>query len=194
MAAIGTSLGARGASLTAALTPALSNALDAPLVLNLLERIAGDLMSSRGGHNLPSLRSELVGRGSELAARADYRSDISALRVYSLQTEQALRGLEVVESEAGVPVGIVRECQATVNTTALDHTKANVLTAVRQFSDFTEDNDPHKEHDFGAFEVDGERFFWKIDYYDLKLEGGSENPADPSLTTRVLTIMLASEY
>lgn len=75
-----------------------------------------------------------------------------------------------------------------------DQTKANVLTAVRQFSDFTEDNDPQGEHDFGAFEVEGNRCFWKIDYYDLKLEGGSENPADPSVTTRVLTIMLASEY
>jgi len=73
-------------------------------------------------------------------------------------------------------------------------TKANVLAAVRQFSDFSEDNDPQGEHDFGAFTVEDRRFFWKIDYYDLKLEGGSENPADPSVTTRVLAIMLASEY
>ena len=28
--------------------------------------------------------------------------------------------------------------------------------AVRTFSDFSEDNDPHGEHDFGIFELDGE--------------------------------------
>lgn len=75
-----------------------------------------------------------------------------------------------------------------------DTTKANVLAAVRQFSDFTEDNDPHGEHDFGAFTVEGQRFFWKIDPYDLALRGHSPNPADPSVTTRVLVVMLASEY
>jgi hypothetical protein len=75
-----------------------------------------------------------------------------------------------------------------------DDAKAKMLSAVRSFSNFTEDNDPHKEHDFGSFEVDGEKCFWKIDYYDLELESGSENPADPAVTTRVLTIMLASEY
>ena len=75
-----------------------------------------------------------------------------------------------------------------------DNVKAKVLSAVRSFNEFTEDNDPHKEHDFGSFDVDGEKCFWKIDYYDLKMEGGSDNPADPAVTTRVLTIMLASEY
>lgn len=72
-----------------------------------------------------------------------------------------------------------------------DDAKAKVLFAVRSFSDFTEDNDPHKEHDFGSIEVNGEKCFWKIDYYDKSMEGGSE---DPAVTTRVLTIMLASEY
>jgi Protein of unknown function (DUF3768) len=61
---------------------------------------------------------------------------------------------------------------------------------VELFDDFTEDNDPHGEHDFGAFEHEGQRIFWKIDY----MEHGSENPADPKQTVRVLTIMLASEY
>jgi len=75
-----------------------------------------------------------------------------------------------------------------------DDAKAKVLSAVRSFNDFSEDNDPHKEHDFGSIEVDGEKCFWKIDYYDKSMEYGSENPADPAVTTRVLTIMLASEY
>ena len=75
-----------------------------------------------------------------------------------------------------------------------DRTKANVLTAVRNFSDFNEDNDPHREHDCALFDVDGQRCMFKIDYYDKALECGSEDPADPNVTTRVLTIMLASEY
>jgi hypothetical protein len=68
------------------------------------------------------------------------------------------------------------------------------LQLVASFDDFTEDNDPSGEHDFGSFEVAGEKFFWKIDYYDEVCEFGSEDPADPEKTTRVLTIMLAEEY
>lgn len=69
-----------------------------------------------------------------------------------------------------------------------------ILQAVQKFDDFTEDNDPHGEHDFGAFEIAGQRFFWKIDYYDRDMKCGSEDSADPAQTTRVLTIMLAEEY
>lgn len=72
--------------------------------------------------------------------------------------------------------------------------KAEALLKVRSFSDFTGDNDPYNEHDFGSFEIAGETFFWKIDYYDIGCRYGSENPADPEKTTRVLTIMLAAEY
>ncbi len=72
--------------------------------------------------------------------------------------------------------------------------KAEVLQQVRQFDRFDRDNDPHGEHDFGNFEIAGERFFFKIDYYDMAMEGGSENPADPAKTTRVLTVMKAEEY
>jgi hypothetical protein len=70
----------------------------------------------------------------------------------------------------------------------------SVLQKVRAFDTFTEDNDPHREHDFGAFDDDGHKVFWKIDYYDLSMEWGSEDPSDPEKTVRVLTIMLASEY
>ena len=50
------------------------------------------------------------------------------------------------------------------------------------------------EHDFGNFEIKGERFFFKLDYYNLEMDGGSEDPADPTKTTRVLTVMKAEEY
>lgn len=69
-----------------------------------------------------------------------------------------------------------------------------MFKAVQTFNDFSTDNDPYGEHDFGAFDIDGQRFFWKIDYYDPTLTFGSENPADPLQTKRVLTIMLADEY
>ena len=71
---------------------------------------------------------------------------------------------------------------------------AEAIRAVRQFTAFTADNDPHGEHDFGSFEVAGERLFWKIDYYDRSLSGGSPDPAAESVTCRVLTIMLVLEY
>jgi hypothetical protein len=72
--------------------------------------------------------------------------------------------------------------------------KATAIRRVATFADFTPENDPHGEHDFGNFELAGQKFFWKIDYYDAAMEFGSEDPADPAVTTRVLTIMLASEY
>lgn len=74
---------------------------------------------------------------------------------------------------------------------------AAVLKAIelaRTYADFSPDNDPYGEHDFGDFQLDGHKIYWKIDYYDAALEFGSENPADEALTTRVLTILLASEY
>jgi hypothetical protein len=72
--------------------------------------------------------------------------------------------------------------------------KVQVFSTVRRFKAFDAENDPHEEHDFGSFEVGGEKFFFKMDYYSPDMEGGSEDASDPSKTTRVLTIMLASEY
>ena len=68
------------------------------------------------------------------------------------------------------------------------------VNAVRGFNDFGPNNDPYGEHDFGAFEIGGERLFFKLDYYNLTLDAGSPDPADEAVTHRVLTIMFASEY
>lgn len=65
---------------------------------------------------------------------------------------------------------------------------------LERFDAFTEDNDPHGEHDFGVIDHNGQKIFWKIDYYAPDMEHGSEDPADPSKTVRVLTLMLAEEY
>jgi hypothetical protein len=69
-----------------------------------------------------------------------------------------------------------------------------LVGAVKAFDAFTEDNDPYAEHDFGTIELEGERYFWKIDYYDRSLRFGAEEPSDTSETMRVLTLMHASEY
>ncbi len=69
-----------------------------------------------------------------------------------------------------------------------------ILTAVRQFTAFTVDNDPYGEHDFGSIDWRGTRLFWKIDCYDRDMRFGSPDPADPAVTSRVLTIMLAEEW
>src|ERR1700688_3495750 len=75
-----------------------------------------------------------------------------------------------------------------------EEAKADVLETVRTFSQFDGANDPHREHDFGAFEKHGLTVFWKVDYYNVEMDGGSEDPTDPEKTTRVLTIMRAEEY
>jgi hypothetical protein len=69
-----------------------------------------------------------------------------------------------------------------------------LLAKVRAFDAFSDDNDPHGEHDFGSIDEGGVRHFWKIDYYDRATEMGSPDPTDPAVTTRVLTIMRADEY
>ena len=70
---------------------------------------------------------------------------------------------------------------------------AMIVDRVRTFDSFSVANDPYGEHDFGSFEFGPDRFFWKIDYYDSRVEFGSPDPADPAVTTRILTIMLADE-
>ncbi len=69
---------------------------------------------------------------------------------------------------------------------------ADIVARVRDFADFTQDNDPYGEHDFSSFEILGIKVFWKIDYYDQSL-GYWCDPLDPKCR-RQLTIMRAEEY
>jgi hypothetical protein len=69
-----------------------------------------------------------------------------------------------------------------------------IAKTIAVFDDFCHANDPHEEHDFGSFEADGQMIYFKIDYFDQNMSMHSPDPADPSVTQRVITIMLAEEY
>lgn len=69
-----------------------------------------------------------------------------------------------------------------------------ILAKVRAYDQFTPDNDPYGEHDFGSFRCGEVQLFWRWDYYDLDYSMHSPDPTDENVTARVLTIMLAEEY
>jgi hypothetical protein len=69
-----------------------------------------------------------------------------------------------------------------------------IVKTIAVYDDFCHANDPHEEHDFGSFEAEGHKIFFKIDYFDQSLTYHSPNPSDPAVTRRVITIMLAEEY
>lgn len=73
-------------------------------------------------------------------------------------------------------------------------TVARILIAIRDFTNFDQRNDPHREHDFGRVVVDEHEILWKIDYYATDLESGSPDPSDDTITCRVMTVMLGLEY
>ena len=72
--------------------------------------------------------------------------------------------------------------------------KANIVSLVQNFNDFTPDNNPYSENDFGTFDYKGEKILWKIDYYDLNNKYHSEDPSNPYITNRILTIMKVFEW
>ena len=71
---------------------------------------------------------------------------------------------------------------------------ARLVKTIAVYDEFCHANDPYGEHDFGSFEADGHVIFFKIDYFDRAQNAHSPDPSDPSVTERVITIMLAEEY
>lgn len=72
--------------------------------------------------------------------------------------------------------------------------KVNIVSLVQNFDNFTPDNNPYSENDFGTFDYKGEKILWKIDYYDLNNKYHSEDPSNPYITNRILTIMKVFEW
>lgn len=75
-----------------------------------------------------------------------------------------------------------------------DDDRNELMKQVQAFDNFTENNDPYGEHDFGAIDFKNDTYFWKIDYYDNDYNYFSADPSDPNVTNRVLTIMRGDEY
>jgi hypothetical protein len=69
-----------------------------------------------------------------------------------------------------------------------------IVKTIAVYDDFCHANDAHEEHDFGSFEAEGQKILFKIDYFDKTLKYHSPDPSDPSVTERIITIMLADEY
>ena len=106
--------------------------------------------------------------------------DVTTIRALNDRFRQSLRGGMLVMTAGVIALGQARQLK--------------ILEAVARFDYFDEDNDPYGEHDFGALEVEGERLFFKIDYFAQSLSAHSPDPADEAVTNRVLTVMLAEEY
>ena len=115
--------------------------------------------------------------------------DVKAAAAKMLGTKMATYQTAGVE----LPVNLVLVTTAGVRALG-EARQLEILKAVAEFDRFDGDNDPYGEHDFGAVDLGPHRLFWKIDYYDQALTNHSPDPANPTLTKRVLTIMLAEEY
>ena len=117
--------------------------------------------------------------------------------MYQLSKEEIVEQIAKLNDLCRTAMGVGGRLVQTAGISALPpQIQSAIREKVERFRDFTPDNDPHGEHDFGTFNVGGvrEKIFWKIDYYATDLVGGSRKPEDPRQTVRVLTIMLASEY
>jgi len=70
----------------------------------------------------------------------------------------------------------------------------DLLKQVADYDRFTKANDPQGERNRGAVLLFGKEVLWEIGYYDEQAVGPSKDPANADVTTRIMTIMLASEY
>lgn len=88
----------------------------------------------------------------------------------------------------GGTVVITRNVRGLIGFNALE-----LITALANYDRFDENNDPHGERDFGDFPLFNTDLYFKIDYYDPDLKFGSDDPADASITHRVITIMTEAD-
>ena len=68
-----------------------------------------------------------------------------------------------------------------------------LATALANYDGFDEDNNPHGERDMGHFVLFDTDLYFKIDYFDQDLKFCSDDPADASITHRILTIMIKAD-
>ncbi len=83
----------------------------------------------------------------------------------------------------------------TTGVAALDDARREmVLAAIRTFESFDEANDPYGEHDMVFVTVEGTQYWAKIDYYDTDIRYLSDDPSNPKVTRRVMTIGAPGEF
>jgi hypothetical protein len=88
---------------------------------------------------------------------------------------------------------ITRTCLATFggdNTAAEILAQARILAAIRKHR-FPQGD--RSERDRGEIEYEGQAVYFAIDAYDLDLQYGPDDPADASVTRRILTIMMRGD-
>lgn len=129
----------------------------------------------------------------------------------SVATASQRERIATLNDRARRAMGVACTLVATVGFRSLPEAdQSRVRELIETYDSFDEDNDPHAERDFGTIyqladggwtaeapklsEDERERVFWKLDYYDRDLRFASDDPADPAITRRVLTIMLSDEY
>jgi len=71
---------------------------------------------------------------------------------------------------------------------------ARLVQVISVYDDFNPRNDPWDERDMGFVQLDDLKIIWKINYFDKSLTHHSPDPADPSVTERIITLMRADEY
>ena len=113
------------------------------------------------------------------------------LSVVTLPRAEAIAQLNDTLRRTGVG-GTIMVTRGVMGTNGFD--RSVLIAALASYDRFDADNDPHGERDFGDLELFEAELLWKIDYYDKEHQFGSDDPADASITSRVLTVMLASEY
>lgn len=126
-----------------------------------------------------------LGRGQRLILNKQQQREEPAARVQTRPSKRCLLN-DLFRTSLGL-MGGGRVLITNGVDSLPEATKAKILLAVRDFSDFNEDNDPHGEHDFGSLKIAGHSIFWKIDYYDADYRCHGD-------VNRVLTIMLSHEY
>ena len=119
------------------------------------------------------MSAETVSRTERIAQL----NDLCRRGVYPNGRHQMTRTLRATLEEPGPVPGLLAT--------------SRLMKAIREY-EFTAGEGP--ERDFGAFDFDGHRICFKIDYYEPTMVYGSEDPSDPSITVRVMTIMLTSDY
>ncbi|RKU21049.1 hypothetical protein C6499_22785 [Candidatus Poribacteria bacterium] len=158
-------------------------------------------------YSLEELRAKLKARGIQNVDTLDFTEVVnlvSRLAVYEIRYDRVdnpdalaksiqLRNDLFRKAVFMVPRPDGRAFMTSTVENLAAETKAVLFDKIIAFDNFTQDNDPYGEHDFGCIELDGiPKIYWQINYYeDASMKARA---ADPLNAYRVLVVMFAEEY